>query len=64
MLQSWSFVVSDPSVINPPLSSMNRENQPLVINEPVEFSKLLVQVQDFIKTPILLEEYMEYTSNQ
>ena len=29
--------------------AMNRENQPLVTDEPVEFEKYLVEVQDFRK---------------
>ena len=30
---------------------MNKENQPLVINEPVEFEKYTVEVQDFKNIP-------------
>jgi hypothetical protein len=28
---------------------MNRENQPLVTNEPVEFEKWMVEIQNFRK---------------
>ena len=30
-------------------ATMNRENQPLATNEPGEFEKYLVEVQDFVK---------------
>lgn len=29
--------------------TMNRENWPLVVDEPIEFENLLVEVQDFRK---------------
>ena len=42
----------------------DRENWPLVTDEPVEFEKELVEVQNSGKLPIILEESMEYTSNK
>ena len=41
--------------------SMNRENQLIVTDEPIEFGKQLVEVQDFRKSPIILEESKDYT---
>ena len=38
---------------------MNRENWPLVADEPVEFDKQLDKGQDFKKITIILEEYIE-----
>lgn len=35
----------------------------LLIDEQVEFEEQLVQVQIFKKLPIILEEYLEYTSH-
>ena len=43
---------------------MNGENQPLVINEPVEFEKQLIQIQDYRENYIsVLEEFIEYSFN-
>jgi hypothetical protein len=39
------------------------ENRQLVTDEPVEFEKQPVEIQDFGKLPITLKEFMEYTSN-
>ena len=43
---------------------MNGENQLLVTHEPVEYDKELVEVQDVKSLLIILDEFMEYTSNQ
>ena len=40
---------------------MNGENRPLVTEEPIEFEKYLVEVQDFRKITYHLEESVEYT---
>jgi hypothetical protein len=40
------------------------KNGPLITNEPVEFEKYPVEVKDFKKLLIILEESMEYTSNK
>jgi len=39
---------------------MIRENRQLVTDEPVEFEKLAVEVQDCRKLPIILEEFIEH----
>ena len=41
---------------------MNKDNRPLLTNEPVEFEKYLVQDQDFSMITIILEESKEYTN--
>ena len=41
---------------------MDWENRPLVTDEPVEFEKSLVEVQDFRNLLINLEESVEHTS--
>jgi hypothetical protein len=45
---------------------MNGENRLLVTDEPVEFDKSPVEVQDFRKIyyPSILEEFREYTPIQ
>ena len=43
---------------------MNVENRPLVTNEPLEFEKEPVEVQDPGKFSKHLEDSMENTSNQ
>ena len=40
---------------------MNRENRPLVTDEPVGFEKQPVEVQDLGKLPTILEESIDYT---
>ena len=40
---------------------MIMENRQLVIDEAVEFDKQPVEVQDWGKLPIILEEFIEYT---
>ena len=42
-------------------STMNRENWPLVTDEPVEFEKQPIEVQDFRKFTKHLKESTEYT---
>ena len=44
------------------LPPMIRENRQLVTNEPVEFEKLPVEVQDCRKFTDSLEELIEYTT--
>ena len=41
---------------------MNGENRLLITNEPVEFDKEPLEVQDSKKFPIIIEESMKYTS--
>ena len=41
---------------------MNKDNRPLLTNEPVEFEKYPVQDQDFSMITIILEESKEYTN--
>jgi hypothetical protein len=43
---------------------MNGEDRLVVADEPVEFEKLHVEVQDFSKSPIILEEFVKYTPIQ
>ena len=40
---------------------MIEENRQLGRNEPVEFEKQPVEVQDWRKLPIIVEEFIEYT---
>jgi hypothetical protein len=42
--------------------SMTVENRPLVTNEHVEFEKQLVQIQDFKKLLIYLEDFVDISS--
>ena len=44
--------------------AMNLEKQPLVTYERVEFEKYLVEVQDLGTLPIILEEFMQYISDE
>ena len=46
-----------------PIAGLGK-NRRLVIDEPVELEKWPVEVQDFRKSPIILEESVEYTSNE
>ena len=40
---------------------MEGEDQLVVTDEPVEFEEFLVEVRDFRKSPILLEDFVKYT---
>jgi hypothetical protein len=42
---------------------MNRENRLLVIDEPVELRKNRLMFKTSRNLPIVLEEFIEYTSN-
>ncbi len=43
---------------------MSGKNRQLLADEPVEFKKYPIEVQDFRKLTIILEEFIEYTSNE
>ena len=43
---------------------MNKENRPVVPNEPVEFENNWLKFKTSGKLPIILEEFREYISNQ
>ena len=54
------YLMSLLSLIGP----MSGKNRRLVADQPVEFAKSPVEVQDFMKFTVHLEESMEYTLNE
>ena len=45
------------------MKTMNGEVWPLGTNDPTEFEKWPIEVQDFMKLSIILEEFREFISN-